>query len=134
MKILASLSLLAAGALAFAPATARAGNDGLAAVGGFIGGLIVGTSLDHGHRSGHGHDYHHHAHPGGYWKEISVRTWVPGYWTYEGHRHGHRHGHGRRYYVEGCYAYRTERVWVSEDYRHDDDDRHDRSYGYNRRR
>lgn len=130
MKILASLSLLAAGALALAPGTARAGNDGLAAVGGFIGGLIVGTSLDHGHRSDHGHGHYRDSRPRGYWKEINVRTWVPGYWAYE----GGRHGHGRRYYVEGCYGYRTERVWVSDD-RHGDD-RHDDSYGYgyNRRR
>jgi hypothetical protein len=51
-----------------------------------------------------------------------------------------RHGRTHRYYVEGHYEIRTDRVWVSYDRhnRHDRYDRHDRRHdrrdGYDDRR
>lgn len=63
----------------------------------------------------------------GYWKDVSVRTWVPERWVV---RHD-RWGRPVRYCEPGYYTYRTERVWV---------DSHDRgfpgrghAYGYDRR-
>src|SRR5437867_3801626 len=59
----------------------------------------------------------------GYWKDVTVKTWVPGRWVMS------RDGWGRpvRACEPGYYAYRTDRVWV--------DARHDRGnhYGYENR-
>jgi hypothetical protein len=145
MKTLTTLSsILAAGALALAPKPAMAGNDGLAALGGFVGGVIVGASIER-----------HPApvvvagppacypaprvivapcpppSPEGYWKEVTVRTWVPECWAT-------RYDHGRhvRYFVPGHYEFRTDRVWV--EYRHRDHDRDDHgdrfAFNFNYRR
>lgn len=141
MKILATVSLLAVTALAFAPKPAKAGDEGIAAIGGFIGGLVLGAALDNDHdryadydRYGRHDRYDRHGsatviignrHPhrdGGYWKHVTVKSWVPGYWTTSRDRHGHR----CRFYVEGRWEYRTDRVWVA----YDRYDRHDRRYGY----
>ena len=58
---------------------------------------------------------------------VSVQVWVPGVWVVERRGYGHSH----RRYVDGHYEYRTQRVWVSADRRHDNrhdrwDNRHDR--------
>lgn len=71
----------------------------------------------------------------GYWREVSVRTWVPA--CYET-----RYDCGRRVrvYVPGYYTYRPDRVWTTcgRVGRHDHHDRFDRDhddrrYGYDNR-
>ncbi len=142
MNKLAALSLLTVGALTFAPKSAlaghgRGGDEALAAIGGFLGGLIVGTAIND--RPAYSHydrtvlvssRYDRYDRRDdcrddrGYWKHVTVKTWVPGYWTTS-----YRHGRCVRYHVNGHWSYRTKRVWVSYD-RHD---RHDRyGYGYGR--
>lgn len=49
MNKTATVSLLAASALLFAPKPAVAGDKELAAIGGFIGGLIIGSQIDSNH-------------------------------------------------------------------------------------
>ena len=159
-----ALVLIAVTAFTLAPKPAKAGDKGLAVVGGLIGGLIIGSAInesrhsaDFPHRSttvvvnGHRDDRYdsrnHRGNPG-YWKTVSVKVWVPGCWVIERSRHGH--GREIRRYVNGHFAYRTDRVWVSYDRRdrrgddncddgydrrdHDDRyDRHDRrDYGRGR--
>jgi len=101
-----------------APKTAHAdGDEVAAAIGGFIGGLIIGSNIDrdHGHRGGHvdvdvgfevssGRHYHRH----GYWEIRTVRVWVPGRWVVSYDRCGNRH----RYFERGHHEHRRERVWV----------------------
>lgn len=132
MKNLALLSMLSATALTFTPAPAKADSEGAAAVGGFIGGLIVGQIFNDrdDHRSHRGptvsvevsnryhdrydrHDHGHgrdrdRGHDRGYWDTVRVKVWVPGYWTTRYER-----GRKVRCHVEGRYEWRTERVWVS---------------------
>lgn len=71
--------------------------------------------------------------PRGYWKEVTVKTWVPERWVMS------RDYRGRpvRVCEPGHYAFHTDRVWV--DSRHDDRRDHDHgprghAYGYNNRR
>jgi hypothetical protein len=129
---LAALALALVTLLALAtPKTARA-NDTGAALGGFIGGVIVGSVLADQHRgpdavvieAGY-RDYGHHHHPAprGYWRDVHTRVWVPGFWTME------RDHWGRPYrrYVEGHYEMRRDRVWVAYD-NHGRYDRHDRRW------
>lgn len=125
---LIALSLITVTALSLAPKPAVAGDKEWAAIGGFIGGVIIGNAISDSHRSSYppprsttvivndrcddGRD--------GYWKTVSVRVWVPGYWVEE-----RRHfGRSCRSYVAGHYEYRHDRVWVSSD-RDDCHDRHD---------
>lgn len=144
---LTALALVAIAAIALVPKPARAGDEGLAAIGGFIGGVIVGSvindnrhdnhgriGVDIGYHTGYRGDYgHHHGRRDGYWKDVSVRTWVPGRWIIECDRYGREY----RRRVPGHFVYRTDRVWVSHD-RHDRGryDRYDRygrrGYGFNR--
>lgn len=134
MKIkLTALALITVTALSLAPKPAQANDKGLAVLGGFIGGVIVASELNHSRVyaptapavvvNDRGNYYHND----GYWKAVSVRVWVPGYWIVE----RSHHGRSFRRYVDGHHEYRTDRVWVSYDRR----DRHDRevSYGYGRR-
>lgn len=133
MNIKATVLTLAATAFAFTPKPAEAGNKEAALVGGLIGGLIIGAAIadshDHDARvvvASHGPRYRDDdCRDDGYWKRVEVRTWVPGYWVTE-----RRHGRTHRYYVEGHYEIRTERVWIAYD-RHDRRDRR-YSYGYGR--
>jgi hypothetical protein len=149
-------TLLAAGAIAFAPKPAAAhGNEGIAALGGFVGGVIVGANLNH-HRPVVACPPAYAPPPRvivapyppprvvvapcppprvvvapcppppppppmGYWREVTVRDWVPGYWTTVQH-----HGRHERRYVPGHFEYRTERIWV--DARRGDS----HAYGYGR--
>ncbi len=129
---LAALALALVTLFAFAtPKTAQA-NDTGAAIGGFIGGVIVGSVLADQHRGpdavvveagyrDYGPAYHHA--PRGYWRDVHTRVWVPGFWTME------RDHWGRPYrrYVEGHYEIRRDRVWVSYDSR-GRYDRHDRRW------
>jgi hypothetical protein len=129
-----ALTLAAATAFAFTPKPAVAGDKETALIGGLLGGLIIGAAIadadDYDTRvvvASHGHRDYDRC-DDGYWKRVEVRTWVPGYWVTE-----RRHGRTNRYYVEGHYKIRTERVWVAYD-RHPRHDRHDRrDYGYDRR-
>jgi len=121
-----ALALVTLFALA-TPKTAKA-NDAGAILGGFIGGVIVGSAIADNHRgpdavvveAGYRDGYSCEA-PRGYWQTVNTRVWVPGFWTME------RDHWGRpfRRYVEGHYEVRAERVWVAtNDYGH----RHDRGY------
>lgn len=133
MKNIIALSLVALTAVALTPSSAhasRSGDKALAAVGGFIGGVIVGSAINHHDRYPSRHetrvivDRDRDHCDDGYWKEVSVRTWVPGYWATD-----YRHGRRIRYYVDGYHEHRIERVWVSYDRYDRRDDRHG-SYGY----
>lgn len=124
-----ALALIAVTALSLAPKPAKAGDKELAIVGGLIGGLIIGSAIN---ESRHSSDYphrnttviindRHDRRDHGYWKEVSVKVWVPGCWVVE----RSRHGHSSKRYIGGHYTFRTDRVWVSYD-RHDRHDRYDR--------
>lgn len=128
-----ALTLAAATVFAFTPKPAVAGDKELAIVGGLIGGIIIASALNDDCddtrvvvASHHRHD--HDRCDDGYWKRVEVRVWVPGTWVTE-----RRHGHAHRYYIEGHYEYRTNRVWVAYD-RHDRHDRRDIGRGYGRDR
>jgi hypothetical protein len=132
---LTAFVITAATALTLTPKSAFAGDKEWAAVGGFLGGLVVGsvihdarphrtTTVIVADRGGH-----HDGRPAGYWKDVSVRTWVPAHWET-------RYDYGRcvRVYVPGHYAYRTEHVWVSHGrhhgHHHDRGDHCEREVGY----
>jgi hypothetical protein len=148
---LTTLALITVTALSLAPKPAAASDKGLAILGGFIGGMIVASAIDDNCHDAYDRpgttilvdrrndfaapcdDYRGRrvdCDDSGYWKVVTVRVWVPGYWIVE-RRH---HGYGYRRYIEGHTEFRTERVWVSTD-RDDCDDACDRDnrYGYDRR-
>ena len=134
---LTALALITATAFTFAPKPAEANDKGLAIVGGFLGGLIVASAINDSH-----HDNYVSGHTtvvvadrddrcddrgnSGFWKEVSVRVYVPACWVEERGRRGECY----RRYVGGHYEYRCDRVWVSYD-RHD---RRDRDYRSDYRR
>lgn len=124
---LTALALATATAFSLAPKPAYAGDKEWAAVGGLIGGLIIGSAIADSRdarttvvvRDGPDRC------DDGYWKEVRVKVWVDGCWE-------SRYDCGRRIrvYVPGYYTYRTDRVWVAYD-RHG---RHDhRDYRHGRR-
>lgn len=128
--VLASILLLG---LIARPTTARAGDEALAALGGFIGGVIVGTVINdhdddrtviiHGRSDRYDrHDrydrydsydrngrYDRGHRPNGQWEYRTIRKWVPGYWVIEHDRYGDR----RRVWIEGRHVRTQVRVWVS---------------------
>lgn len=124
-KITALALALATLAAVATPKTAKA-NDAGKILGGFIGGVIVASALnDHHHETVIVRDNDRCDEPRGYWRDVSVRVWVPGCWVFE------RDHCGRSYrrYVEGHYEFRSDRVWVAyNDYGH-----HDRYDRYDRR-
>ena len=138
-----ALALITVTALSLAPKPAQAGDKGLAIVGGFLGGLIVASAINENRHN----DYPRYSTvivndrtdrcddrgdrgDNGYWREVSVRVWVPGCWVVE----RSHHGRSFRRYVEGYYTFRTDRVWVGYDRsnRHDRHDRYDRPDGRGR--
>lgn len=113
--LIATAALATAAAL---PQPARADHDNaLAAIGGFIGGVIVGSHIDH-------HDRYdappavcpppRYEAPRGHWEDRQVRVWVPAHTEVSYDRCGVRIVHTR----PGFYTYRTDRVWVVDE-RHD---------------
>lgn len=119
-----ALALTAATALSLTPKSALAGDKEWAAVGGFLGGIILGAAIADNH-----HDTYSHTggttvivrdrddrceDNDGYWDTVSVSVWVPGDWVY-------RRDCGRRVriYIPGHYEDRHQRVWVSHSRRHD---------------
>lgn len=74
---------------------------------------------ERGHRGrGHGYSDHRsndrHGAPRGYWKEIVVKSWVPGRWV----MHCDSRGREVRSFHPGHYALHTDRVWVAYDSGH----------------
>lgn len=127
-KLTALALTLATLAAVATPNTAKA-NDAGKILGGFIGGVIVASALnDHHHETVIVRDGDRCDEPRGYWREVSVRVWVPGCWVFES---GH-HGHGYKRYVEGHYELRHDRVWVA--YNDCDRDGRDRDWGRRDRR
>ena len=130
-----ALALIAVTALSLAPKSAQASDKTLAVLGGFIGGVLIASELNHDHgyatapavvvndRGGRCDEDR------GYWREVSFRVWVDARWIVDG---CDRHGREIRRYVGGHYEIRTNREWVSSD-RHDRRD-HEVSYGYGYRR
>lgn len=114
-KIIFASLAAAAIALMSSPTAAEARHDHdevVAAIGGFVGGVIVGSAIDGNNPSAHvevsyGHDHGRHRH--GHWEMRRVRVWVPGHWTYVD-RDCHR---PRKVWVPGRYEYRRDRVWVA---------------------
>lgn len=130
-----ALALIAALAVSLVPKRAEAGDQGLAIVGGLIGGMIIGSALNDARP-----DYYVPSaptvvvndrgpwiHRDGYWRVATVRVWVPGHWLVE------RGYYGRCYrrYIEGHMEYRRERIWVA-DRSPDCDDNYGYRYGYGR--
>lgn len=124
---LTALLLATVAALTLVPKPAQAGDKELALIGGFIGGLIVGSALDdrhapyahdpvvisHDYDRDYGRDYYRNDRPRGHWEYRKVRVWVPACWEV-------RYDYGRRVkvYVPGYYEIRHERVWVAHKHRH----------------
>lgn len=142
-KIATITSVIAVGAgLAGAPTSADAGRDGdraLAAIGGFIGGVLIASAAhDHHDRTpahaycefdtcrdryvvSHRHDYGRHNDYGPRREWVTVKVWVPGHYVVRYDDCGRR----VRHYVRGRYEYRREYVIV--------DNHRGRGYGYGRR-
>ncbi|HUG09445.1 MAG TPA: hypothetical protein VMM36_00440 [Opitutaceae bacterium] len=111
--------------LAGAPQTAQArGDEALAAVGGFIGGVLVASAVNQ-HYSDHdayyGYDAYNNRYPVDYRHDrrdyrrdygrdhrqwVTVRVWVPGRWVIRHDGYGRR----ERFYVRGHYEHRREYV------------------------
>lgn len=124
--------------LAGAPQTAQArGDEALAAIGGFIGGVLVASAANQHYSDQdayYGYDSYDSRHSVNYRYDrrdyrrdygrghrqwVTVRVWVPGRWIVRHDGYGRR----ERFYVRGHYEYRREYVIV---------DRH-RGRGYGRR-
>ena len=141
-----ALALSAVTALSLMPQPAKAGDKEWALVGGLVGGLIIGSALNDSHRA----DYPTRSTTvivndrndrcadrdercdDGYWREVSVRVWVPGCWVVERARYSH--GCEYRRYVGGHYEFRTDRVWVAYENRGRHDRHDDRRSDYGRGR
>ena len=104
---------------------AHASDKALAALGGFVAGVITGVVIEDGrdrvdtrvviHGDSRGHrDYRDYGYRGkparsGHWETKRVRVWVPGRYEYRRDRCGYK----VRVWVPGHYEWRKERVWVS---------------------
>ncbi len=127
MKKLATITLLAASALILVPKPAVAGNSGLAAIGGFIGGLIIGSNAN---SQPYCAPTYYPAPPvviyddGGYWQTSNIRIWIGPRWvvTYD------RYNRPSRRYIAGHYENRSHRTRVAYNGHHRYNDRQDRNY------
>lgn len=151
-----ALALVAVTALSLTPKPALADDKTLALLGGFLGGVILGSELSHDrvyvpsgpavvvNDRGYGRcaptvivddrdddsiRRYDDCAPAGYWRNVTVRVWVDARWLFDGYDYC---GRPVRRYVGGHYEFRTDRVWVSLD-RHDRRDR-EVGYGYGHRR
>ena len=138
-KLIIASFVAALGGITATPSTAKAGNEVAAAIGGFIGGVIVGTAVnDRDHCPPPRFDQDRYPRRGGrviietgprghgHWKWIEVRTWVPGYHSFSYDRCGRRF----RTWIPGHQEIRRERLWVDSDRRRGL--RHE-GYAYDRR-
>lgn len=100
----------------------RAGDDGWAAFGGFLGGTILANMAHHG---GHHTTVHHEVvirepvyevevAPAGHYEVVRKKIWNPGYYSYAHDRCGRR----IKVWNEGFYTFRDVEVWVSYRGRH----------------
>jgi hypothetical protein len=104
----------------------QAGDEALAAFGGFVAGIITGAIIEDshdvhggvaveiGHRHGRHDRYDRHVrhsrhHDRGHWEVQRVRVWVPGRWEFTVSRCGDR----IRVWKPGHYSWHSEKVWVS---------------------
>lgn len=118
-KLVTTSLVVALSGLFGAPQTVSARDHGevAAAVGGFIGGLIVGSAVEHDRYDRHQPVYVRdrvviesgRRHNDGYWQWTTVRVWVPGYWIVRYDDCGRRY----RSFENGHFEHRRERVWVS---------------------
>lgn len=126
-------------ALGLSAGKSNANDEAVAAIGGFLAGIITGVVIDkdgHHHGSVHvtsGSRCYKHSRYGcescssyghrssGYWETRYVRVWVPGHWEYVRNHCGDR----IRFWKSGYYTTRPEKVWISRD--------HGSRYGYRRR-
>lgn len=144
MKNILTVSvILAISAISFPAPAAQAGDDeAIAAIGGFVVGMIAGSLADDNHYSRHSYERssrydrhdrydHHYSHRSSYrddrhdrssyksgrWETRRFKKWVPGYWEVSYSSCGDR----IKIWREGYYRWETKRVWVdfcSTDYRH----------------
>ncbi len=142
------LSGLTAFVLVFNAPKAQAGDEVIAAIGGLIGGILIGSAIDshHGHYASDGYRNRNHGTSvviqtnhgrRGHWKYIRVKTWVPGHWVRDYDDWGNRHKH----WVQGHYTHRKNKVWVGDRHsrhhnRHDlhRNNHHDRNDHYRHNR
>lgn len=132
-----ALLLATVAALALVPKQAVAGDKEAALIGGFIGGLVIGSAINDSRphygdtavvvHDGYGYDRGYVRHePAGYWDYRTVRVWVPATWEFRWVNGCHE-----RVLIPGYWGHRRERVWVA--HRGGRYDRHDRHDRYDRR-
>jgi hypothetical protein len=139
MKKLLSVALVAATSLSLPTSPLTAGDDeAIAAIGGFVVGLITGSIVERDTHTvyrndyrapTHCRDYHGSSHnvtvrhytsdsryghrdyrePTGRWETRRIKKWVPGWWEVSYNHCGDR----IKVWREGHYRWETERVWVS---------------------
>lgn len=99
-----TIALLAAASLAALPA--RAGHDSRVSINGYI---HIGTPAPVYVAPNHCPPAPTYYAPArGFWKDVTVKTWVPERWVVRHDRWGRHY----RVCEPGYYTYRTERVWV----------------------
>lgn len=124
-----TIRILIATALVLGTGTARlhAGDEALAAFGGFVAGMITGAVIENntdfhggvvvevGDRHGRHDRYacYDRYDRRGHWEVRRVRVWVPGRWEFTISRCGDR----IRVWKPGHYTWHSEKVWVRHDNR-----------------
>lgn len=103
-------SVLLGGAVIATPHSACAGDEGWAALGGFLGGVLIGQSASCVPRTVIHRDVIVESRPSvcGHYEWVEERYWIPGRYVVERDRCGRR----TRVWEPGRYAYRKVRVWT----------------------
>ena len=134
MKTTIKILIIPVLCLALSTGKASAGDEAIAAIGGFVGGVIASNVYNNhkSHRNSHssyssnhcappsyqhGHKQHrcdrncshHRVEPRGYYKTVHVKEWVPGCWRVRYDRCGSR----IKYWEPGYYTHVEKRIWVS---------------------
>lgn len=137
MKNIIRTSIIAALLVGLTAAPAHADDEALAAIGGFVVGMITGAAIEHhdGHHADYGVEVHYDTHSRyghrdhgyrcgkhnrhgchsckshrkGHWETRKVRVWVPGHWAVVVNDCGDR----VRVWKSGHYTYERQRYWVS---------------------